>query len=272
MKTFHLHLVSDSTGETVSMVSRACLVQFEDIKTTQHVWSMIRERNQIEEVIENIENNRGFVLYTLIDSELRTILEEGCRKLQVPCIPILDPIMAALGGYLGAEVIARPGHQHVMDTEYFNRIEAIHFVLNHDDGQSAWSLDQADVILIGVSRTSKTPTCIYLANRGIKAANVPLVPGSPLPPEVIDAAKPLIVGFVHDPKLLVQIRKNRLRQLEQDEETDYVDIDTVTKEVGEARRLFDKHGWPIIDVTRKSIEEVSATILNLHHRRREQNL
>ncbi len=271
MKTLHLHLVSDSTGETVSLVGRASLVQFDDIETTEHVWRMVRNKAQVEEVIAAIESNPGFVLYTVVDDDLRRILEDGCRRLRVPCIPILDPVVTAMGAHLRAEVHARPGRQHVMDAEYFSRIEALNFVLSHDDGQSAWNLDQADVVVVGVSRTSKTPTCIYLANRGIKAANVPVVPGCRLPEEVTNVTNPLVVGLTKDPHQLVQIRRNRLRMLQRDEETDYVDIDTVSEEVNGARRLFNKHDWPVIDVTRRSIEETAATILELYNRRKERN-
>ena len=272
MKTFHIHLVSDSTGETVSTAARAALVQFDEIKTTEHVWPMVRGRSQVEEVVAGIEANPGFVLYTLVDPETRRILEEGCRRLQVQSIAILDPIVAALGAYLGAEVHARPGRQHIMDADYFDRIEAMHFVLNHDDGQLTRDLNDADVVVVGVSRTSKTPTCIYLANRGIKAANIPVVPGFPLPLEVLEAENPLIVGLTEDPKRLVEIRRNRLRMLKQDQQTDYVDSETVSQEVSAARRLFASHGWPVIDVTRRSIEETAARILQLYNRRQEQNL
>jgi len=266
---FHLHLVSDSTGETASQVARASLVQFENIHAHEHVWSMVRSEPEIEEVLAGIKANPGFVLYTVVDDQLRAHLERGCRALKVPCLPVLDPVVHALGAYLGAEIKARPGRQHVLDAEYFSRIEAMQFALNHDDGQSTWNLDQADVIIVGVSRTSKTPTCIYLANRGVKAANVPIVPGCPLPGEVLQAKRPLIVGLTKDPKRLVQIRRNRLLMLEQDQATDYVDIEMVSKEVSEARRLYETHNWPVIDVTRRSIEETAATIIQLYHRRRE---
>ncbi|MBL6957411.1 MAG: kinase/pyrophosphorylase [Rhodospirillales bacterium] len=269
MNSYHIHLVSDSTGETVSLVSRACLVQFDGIETTEHIWSMIRNQKLVEEALEGIGANRGFVLYTLVDPELRNILEEGCRALKVPCIPVLDPVVAALGAYLGAEIDAKPGRQHALDAEYFSRIEALHFVLSHDDGQLTHSLDQADVIVLGVSRTSKTPTCIYLANRGIKAANIPIVPGCALPPELPDLKKPLIVGLTKDPDRLVQIRRNRLRMLNQDVETDYIDLPTVKEEVADARKLFNKYSWPMIDVTRKSVEEIAATILQQYNRRQE---
>ena len=267
MKTLNLHLVSDSTGETVRLVAKACLVQFENITVNELDWTMIRTAHQMEKVIKGIEAERGFVLYTLVNPPLRQALEDGCRKLQIPCIPVLDPVVAALGGYLGAEVSGRPGRQHVMDAEYFTRIEAMHYVLAHDDGQSPWDLDQADIIVVGVSRTSKTPTCMYLANRGIRAANVPVVPGCTLPPEMQEMAKngPMTVGLTCDPKTLVQIRKTRLKMLSQDDQSTYVDLETVTREVNETRRLFADRGWMVIDVTRKSIEEISATILKHYH-------
>ena len=205
------------------------------------------------------------------NQDLRNQLEDGCRKLQVPCIAVLDPVVAELGAHLDAKILAQPGRQHVMDAEYFSRIEAMHFVLSHDDGQSTRDLEQADVVLLGVSRTSKTPTSIYLANRGIKTANIPIVPGSELPEELFAASSPLIIGLTKDPKRLVEIRQQRLRILEQDEETDYVDLDKVSKEINDARRLFTKHDWPVINVSRKSIEETAATIIQLYNRRREQD-
>jgi len=270
-KHFHLHLVSDATGETVDLVARAALVQFKNIDQTEHVWNMVRSESQIREIIDGVRKNPGFVLCTLVDNDMRTLLENSCRELKVPCIPILDPVVNALGSYLKTEVQAAPGRQHVMDAEYFSKIEAMHFVLDHDDGQSTRTLNTADVIIVGVSRTSKTPTCIYLANRGLKAANVPIVPGCPLPIELMEADKPLVVGLTNDPRQLIQIRRNRLKSLGQDEATDYIDLETVTAEVKEARRLYAKQNWPTIDVTRKSIEEVAANILQLYNRRLEQH-
>jgi len=271
LKAFHLHMVSDSTGETVNLVSRVTLVQFDDIDPTEHVWNMIRNEKQIDEVLKGIKECPGFVLFTLVDKKLRARLEDGCRELKVPCIPILDPVINALGSYLKAEIHAEPGRQHAMDAEYFSRIDALHFVLNHDDGQSTYDLNSADIIIAGVSRTSKTPTCIYLANRGLKAANVPIVPGCLPPQELIDADRPLIVGLTNDPRQLVQIRRNRLRSLGQDEETDYVDLETVKTEVKQAKQLYEANGWPAIDVTRKSIEEVAANIFQLYNRRLEEH-
>jgi [pyruvate, water dikinase]-phosphate phosphotransferase / [pyruvate, water dikinase] kinase len=268
MTRFHLHLVSDSTGDTVHSVARACLVQFENSEAIEHIWSMVRTKAQIERVVGGVAANPGVVLYTLVDETLRGPLVDGCRKLQVPAIPVLDPVIAALGAFLGSHSRGLPGQQHLLDSEYFQRIDAMTYALNHDDGQGAAGWNDADVVLVGVSRTSKTPTCIYLANRGIKAANHPLVPGQPPPPELFAADKPLIVGLTNDPERLVQVRQNRLTQLKQDHRTDYTDIEAVKAEVATARKLFTEHGWPVIDVTRRSIEETAAAVLNLLARKR----
>ncbi len=211
---FHLHLVSDSTGETVTLLARACLVQYDDIQVHEHLWPMMRSADQVKGVIENIREHPGFVMCTLVNEEVRYALEDGCRAIQVPCIPVLEPVVAALGAYLNAKSHARPGRQHVMDAEYFERIEAMQYALSHDDGQLSRDLNEADVILVGVSRTSKTPTCIYMANRGIKAANIPIVPGCPLPEELFAKNGPMVVGLTNDPKRLIEIRRQRLRFLE----------------------------------------------------------
>ena len=271
MTRFHFHLVSDATGDTVHSVARACLVQFEDAEAIEHIWSMVRTKSQIERVIAGIEANPGVVLYTLVNETLRAPLVEGCRKLQVPAIPVLDPVIGALATYLGRQSRGLPGQQHLLDTEYFQRIDAMTFALNHDDGQSAWGLNEADVILVGVSRTSKTPTCIYLANRGIKAANVPVVPRMPLPPELFATTRPLVVGLTNDPERLIQVRRNRLSMLHHEDRTDYTDIEAVREEVAAARRVFAEHHWPVIDVTRRSIEETAAAILKLVARRHGQD-
>lgn len=268
MKEFHLHLVSDSTGETVSMVARACLAQFDSVQAQEHMWSMVRSPEQIDQLLAAVHDQPGMVLYTLVHEELRKHLEEGCRRLMVPHIHVLDPVLNAMGGYFNAKVRGRAGRQHVMDAEYFDRIEAMHFALSHDDGQSTWDLDEADVVLVGVSRTSKTPTSVYLANRGLKTANVPFVPGVPLPEDLYKLTHPLVVGLTKDPRRLVEIRRQRLRLLDQDENTDYVDLDMVSKEITEARRVFSKYDWPVINVTRKSIEETAANVIQLLSRRR----
>jgi regulator of PEP synthase PpsR (kinase-PPPase family) len=184
--------------------------------------------------------------------------------MHVPCIPVLDPVLGALAGYLGAEMNATPGRQYQLDAEYFARIDAMQFTLNHDDGQLLEDVEDADIVVIGVSRTSKTPTCMYLANRGYKCANYPLVPGVPLPAELENLRRPLVVGLTKDPKSLSDIRRARLRFLNHDEESDYAQFEKVREEVASARRLFSRHGWPVVDVTRRSIEEASATIIQLH--------
>lgn len=269
MTAYHLHLVSDATGETISAVARACLVQFDGIEPVEHVWSLIRTPGQIDRVLAGVRAHPGPVLYTLVNEELRGLLVEGCRQLAVPTLPVLDPLIRALAAHFGARVKGRPGLQHEMDDEYYRRIDAVHYALGHDDGQAADRLEEAEVIIVGVSRTSKTPTCMYLANRGVKAANVPLVPGLPLP-EGVFQARGLVVGLTKDPGSLVEVRRTRLRHIGGDGgESDYIDPELVRSEVLAARRLFAEQGWPVIDVTRRSIEETAAAILTLLQERAE---
>lgn len=267
MRQFHLHLVSDATGETINSVARACVIQFDDVRPVEHFWNLVRTDRQLDLVLEGVTDHPGLVMFTLVDEKLRRRLQETCRELQVPCIPVLDPLINALAAFLGSESQRQPGRQHALDAEYFGRMDAMDFALAHDDGQSSWDLHEADVILLGVSRTSKTPTCIYLANRGIKAANIPIVPGCPLPPELGMLTRPLIVGLTKDPDRLVQIRRNRLKLLNQNDSSSYADPENVRDEVTEARRMFSRNGWPMIDVSRRSIEETAAEIMMLLARR-----
>jgi hypothetical protein len=270
--TLHLHLISDATGETNHQLVRACMVQFDAVRAKEHVWSLVRTQSYLNKVISGIEANPGPVLFTLVDATLRANLEDACRRMDVPCIPVLDPVLAALGSYLGIERHGRIGRQHELDAAYFNRIEAMDYTLAHDDGQHVDNLEEADIVIVGVSRTSKTPTSLYLANRGFKTANVPLVPEIPPPSEVFKLKHPLVVAFTTDPNRLIQVRRNRVLMLKQTEETDYVTLDRVRKEVQDARRLASQHGWPVIDVTRRSIEETSAAVLQLLETRREANV
>ena len=265
----HIHLVSDATGETLNSITRACLVQFEDVTAVEHSWTLIRTTGQMQKVLQGIQQNPGLVLYTIVDDKLRNLLVSSCRDLGVTLVPVLDPVMSALAGHFGQTAKGLSGRQHIMDQEYFHRIAAMDFALSHDDGQSARNYEDADVILVGVSRSSKTPTCVYLANRGIKAANVPIVPGCPLPTELFSVHHPLIVGLTKDPTQLVQIRRNRMQMLTHDENSDYVDPAAVRDEVVQARRLCGEHGWPVIDVTRRSIEETAAGIMQLLQEHRE---
>ena len=260
MHTFHLHLVSDATGETVTSVARACMVQFEGVHAIQHNWWLVRTQGQVERVITGIE------VFTLVDAGVRGVLEEACRRLKIPHISLLDPVMATLANFLQVEMKATPGMQYQLDAEYFARIDAMQFTLAHDDGALMEEVEAADIVLVGVSRTSKTPTSMYLANRGLKTANYPLVPGVPLPPELEAATRPLVVGLTKDPKSLTDIRRARLRYLNQEEESAYAQYEQVREEVQNARRLFSRHGWPVVDVTRRSIEEASAAIVQLYNK------
>lgn len=266
-RSFNLHLVSDSTGETILSVARACVVQFADYEAKKYLWPMVRSATALDEALASIETMPGPVMFTLVDDELRSKLVEACARMGLPCIPLLDQAMATLGSYLGAKVDHKPGRQHVMDSEYFDRIDAMQFVLAHDDGQGVGALNDADVVLVGVSRTSKTPTCIYLANRGIRAANVPFVPGIDAPAELLACTRPLIVGLTTDPKRLVQIRRSRLRAMSDDGNSTYVDIEAVTEEVKHARRTCARHNWPVLDVSRRSIEETAAAVMQLMKRK-----
>ena len=264
---FHVHLVSDSTGETLNAMARAVCARFNDVLPIEHIYALIRSPRQLERALSEIEAAPGVVMHTIIDANLRTALEEGCRRLDMPCIPALDPVVSAMSRYLGAKISTRVGAQHAMDNDYFDRIDALDYAIAHDDGQGGQNLESADVVLVGVSRTSKTPTCIYLAHRGVRAANVPLIPGQAPPQKLLDLKGKLIVGLTAAPERLLQIRRNRLLSLKETRASDYVETDSVRAEIIEARRLFERMGWPIIDVSRRSIEETSAAIINLlqHH-------
>ncbi|MFE1597694.1 pyruvate, water dikinase regulatory protein [Methylobacterium sp. ID0610] len=265
---FHLHLVSDSTGETLINVGRAAAAQYEGVSAIEHVYPLVRSAAQLERVINEIEQAPGIVLYTLVGQDLTERLEEACRATGSPYLSVLQPVHGLLQSYLGAHSTARPGAQHMLNAEYFKRIDAMNFTLAHDDGNLPLDFDEADVILLGVSRSSKTPTSIYLANRGLKTANIPLVPGMPLPPGLEQVRKPLVVGLIASPERIVQIRQNRILSLKADDSTAYVDKDAVANEVAASRRLFAKHRWPVIDVTRRSIEETAAAIVELHREHR----
>ncbi len=261
---FHLHLVSDSTGETLITVARAVVAQYEGVAAIEHVYPLVRSNTQLERVISEIENAPGIVLYTLVEHDLASRLEEVCRNTGSPHLSVLEPVHSLLSSYLGTHSTARPGAQHMLNAEYFKRIDAMNFTLLHDDGHLPQDLDEADVILVGVSRTSKTPTAVYLANRGLKTTNIPLIPGMP-PPQVLESVrKALIVGLVATPERIVQIRQNRLLSLNADDDTSYVDREAVAEEIAASRRLFARNGWPVIDVTRRSIEETAAAIIDLY--------
>jgi regulator of PEP synthase PpsR (kinase-PPPase family) len=260
---FHVHLVSDSTGETLNAMARAVCARFENVLPIEHIYALVRSPRQLERALTDIEAAPGVVIHTIVDDELRAALEEGCRKLDMACIPALDPLVSALSRYLGAALTRRVGVQHALDNDYFNRMDALNYAIGHDDGQGGQDLDQADVVLVGVSRTSKTPTCIYLAHRGVRAANVPLVPGRPPTEKLLTLKNALIVGLTISPDRLIQIRRNRLLSLKEDRDSTYIDIEAVREETVLARRLYERMEWPVIDVTRRSVEETAAAVLNL---------
>lgn len=275
----NLHLVSDATGETLNALARATTAQFDHVQMVYHRWSLIRTRFQLHRVLEGIEGEPGPVLSTLVDKALRTDLDSTCQRLGVPVVNVLDPVMNLLQDYIGEQAMARPGRQYVLNADYFQRIDAMHYVLAHDDGQAQAGLAEADVVLVGVSRSSKTPTCFYLANRGVKAANVPLVPNLP-EPEGLEAIGVPVIGLTLEASALIEIRRHRLRLIAsspggqgvvRQNSTDYIDEEAVKAELLWARRLCNRRGWPVIDVTRRSIEETAATVLQLkdawHERR-----
>jgi regulator of PEP synthase PpsR (kinase-PPPase family) len=271
---FHLHLVSDSTGETLITVARAVAAQYANVTAVEHVYPLVRSQKQLDRVLDEIEEAPGIVLFTLLERDLVLRLEDKCKNINVPSLSIIGPVMQLFEAYLGAATTGRVGAQHVLNAEYFKRIDALNYTMMHDDGQHVEGLEDADVVLVGVSRTSKTPTSIYLANRGIRTANVPLVPGIPHPHQLEGLKKPLVVSLHATPERLIQVRQNRLLSMGAgpSNSEDYIDRQTVTDEVAYARRLSAKFNWAQLDVTRRSIEETAAAILKLYTDRQRQRL
>ena len=262
---FHVHLVSDSTGETLNAMARAVCARFENVLPIEHIYALVRSPRQLERALTDIEEAPGVVIHTIVDDNLRSALEEGVRRMDMPCIAALDPLVSSLQRYLGASISRKVGVQHALDNDYFNRMDALNYAIGHDDGQGGQDLEQSDVVLVGVSRTSKTPTCIYLAHRGVRAANVPLVPTRAPPDKLLELKNTLVVGLTISPDRLIQIRKNRLLSLKENRESTYIDMEAVREETVKARRLYERMGWPVIDVTRRSVEETAAAVLNLLH-------
>jgi len=260
---FHLHLVSDATGETLIAASRAVAAQYDGVSSIEHVYPLVRTKTQLDRAIAEIEEAPGIVLFTLVDQQLAEELQSACKKASVPCLSVLQPILDLFQSYIGTAMRLRPGAQHMLNADYFRRIEALNFTVLHDDGQQAENFEEADVVLMGVSRTSKTPTSIYLANRGIKAANIPLVPDIPLLDLVLGLEKPLVVGLVASAERIVQIRENRLLALKANPDSPYVDRLLVADEIRRARKICAAQGWPVIDVTHRSIEETAAAVIDL---------
>jgi regulator of PEP synthase PpsR (kinase-PPPase family) len=264
---FHMHLVSDATGETLNTVARAATAYYARYQPIEHIYTLVRTSKQLDRVISEVEKQPGIVLFTIADHNLKEEIERRCEAMGTPCISILDPVIASLATYLNAKSKPQIGGQHVLNAEYFKRIDALNYTMAHDDGQMIADLDDADVILLGISRSSKTPTSIYLANRGIKTANVPLVPGVKPPPALLNVRKPLVVGLVASAERIAQIRRHRLLTLNEGRDTTYTDRKAITQEILDMRKLCSANSWPVIDVTRRSIEETAAAVLNLLHQK-----
>jgi regulator of PEP synthase PpsR (kinase-PPPase family) len=265
---FHLHLVSDSTGETLTTIAKAAAVQYAQIRPIDHVHPLVRNARQLKRVLQEIEQAPGIVLYTIVNKDLIAELEQRCKELAVPALAVLQPIMQVFESYLGAPQTPTVAGQHVLDADYFRRIDALNFTMAHDDGRLPDDLNEADIILLGISRTSKTPTSIYLAQRGYKTANVPLVPSLPFPESIAGEHTAFVVCLIASPDRIAEVRRNRALLLADRDLDDYVDRSRIAAEIAYTRKLCAKHGWPLIDVTRRSIEETAATIIRLMHDRK----
>lgn len=260
---YHLHLVSDATGETLNTVAKAAAAQYSDFRPVAHIYALVRTPSQLNRALREIEQQPGIVLFTLVNPEIRKHLEEYCETLGVPCVSILDPVIAILAQYLNTQSTPQIGGQHALNSDYFKRIDALNFTMAHDDGQNIDTIEKSEVIILGVSRTSKTPTSIYLAQRGIRTANIPIVPGVPIPEKLTRISGPLIVGLFATAERIAQIRRHRLLSLKENRTTDYIDPRLITDELMLMKSLCSQNDWQMIDVTRRSVEETAASILNL---------
>ena len=271
--TLTLHLVSDSTGETLKAVSSAAAAQFSELEYQQKTYPMVRTVTQLERVFKNIKEEKGVVFCTLVEEEVREKLKQFCKKENILYLPVMENIVSVLEEYTGFEAINKPGGQHILNDDYFKRIEAINYTLEHDDGQGQLNLENADVIVVGVSRTSKTPTCIYLANQGIKAANYPLVPHVGISEELENVKNTQVVALITSAHTLVEIRRKRSIELGlNNTDNDYIDIHKVEEEITTAKRIFANKGWPVIDITRRSVEETASAIMNILSLKEEENV
>ena len=266
---FHLHLISDATGETLIAAARAAAAQYTNARAIEHIYPLIRGEKQVESVLREIDAEPGIVLYTMVDQSLASMIDQRCAAMGLPCVSVLEPVLTVFQSYLGTPAGRRVGAQHVLDADYFRRIDALNFTMEHDDGQLPQDIDDADIVLLGISRTSKTPTSIYLANRGHKTANIPVVLGVPVPDVVLRAKRPLIVGLIASAERISQVRQNRILGSSMGFDADsYTDRATISEELQNARQIFTRYGWPMIDVSRRSIEETAAAIVALLHKAR----
>ncbi|MCE2516369.1 MAG: kinase/pyrophosphorylase [Alphaproteobacteria bacterium] len=266
LRKLHLHLVSDATGETTHQLGRAGIAQFQHVQVIEHVWTLVRTAEHLVAIENAMQKHGGVALFSLADRDIREKMEAICARHNVLSVSVLDHVVHTLSKVLGKPETGIVGGQHRMDRAYFDRMEALDFTMQHDDGQGLNTVGSADILIVGVSRSSKTPTSIYLSHRGYKVANYPLVPGVAMPLDDIPHENLLVVGLIKDARSLAQIRRNRLVAMNEHENSDYADLENIAEEVANARRLFNQHKWPVIDVTRRSVEETAAAIINLHSR------
>ncbi len=264
--TYQIYLISDSTGETLDRIFLALKAQFKNIQYKVHSYSFTRTENQIMKILEEAKKDKhSVILYTIVDNYLAKYLTNASEEKKIPCFGVLGNLILNFSKILNQKASHEPSGQHVLNDEYYERIEAIQFTMNHDDGKSTKDIEKSDIILVGVSRTSKTPTSIYLANRGFKTSNIPLINKDSLPKKLKDNPQiTCVVGLTTEPERLVEIRKNRMNSLKETENKNYTNIESITKEITDARKTFQKYRWPVIDVTRKSVEEAAASIIKIH--------
>ena len=264
--TYQIYLISDSTGETLDRIFLALKAQFKNIEYKVHSYSFTRTENQILKILEDAKKNENSViLYTIVDNNLAKYLANVSDEKKIPCFGVLGNLILNFSKILNQKASHEPSGQHVLNEEYYDRIEAIQFTMNHDDGNLINDIDKSDIILVGVSRTSKTPTSIYLANKGFKTSNIPLVNENSLPKKLKDNPQlTCVVGLNTEPERLIDLRKNRMNSLKETENTKYINIESIKKEINDAKKTFQKYRWPSIDVTRKSVEETAASIIKIH--------
>jgi len=264
--TYQIYLISDSTGETLDRIFLALKAQFKNIEYKVHSYSFTRTENQILKILEDAKKDEhSVILYTIVDNNLAKYLANKSDEKKIPCFGVLGNLILNFSKILNQKASHEPSGQHALNDEYYERIEAIQFTMNHDDGKSTKDIEKSDIILVGVSRTSKTPTSIYLANRGFKTSNIPLINENSLPKKLKDNPQiTCVVGLTTEPERLVEIRKNRMNSLKETENKNYTNIENITKEIINAKKTFQKYRWPVIDITRKSVEEAAASIIKIH--------
>ncbi len=264
--TYQIYLISDSTGETLDRIFLALKAQFLNIEYKVHSYSFTRTENQISKILEDAaKNQNSIILYTIVDNNLAKHLANASDEKNIPCFGVLGNLILNFSKILNQKATHEPSGQHILNEEYYNRIEAIQFTMNHDDGNLIKDIDKSDIILVGVSRTSKTPTSIYLANKGFKTSNIPLVNENSLPKQLKQNPKMVcVVGLSTEPERLADLRKNRMNSLKENENIKYTDLENIKKEVLDAKKTFQKYKWPLIDVTRKSVEETAASVIKIH--------